>query len=238
VQGSTIGVGTALRKVRASRGLSLEEAARDTRIRREFLEALEREDFDLLLGDVHVRGCLRTYASYLRLEPERIVAAYAAARPEAPVAPAPPIAPDRPAGSRRRRRDDHRLIVLGAVTLLVLAAAFGVLSARRPAPPAADLPSEAPAMGAQVRGITVAVLARRPVEVTIATDGGEPRAFSLEAGEGRSFEAERSLSIELSEGASARVTVSGKDLGYPGQAGRPWRETFSYRSASPSPSPG
>lgn len=238
MQRSAIGVGTALQRVRASRGLSLEEAARDTRIRREFLEALEREEFDRLLGDVHVRGCLRTYASYLRLEPEKVVSAYAAARPDAPAAPPPQVAPERPLGAPRRRRDDHRLVVLVAATLLVLAAAFGVLSARRPAPPVAELPSEAPPMAAEVRGITVAVLARRAVEVTIAADGGEPETFALEAGEGRSFEADRSLTVGLSEGASARVTVNGNDLGYPGQAGRPWQETFSYRSASPSPSAG
>ena len=50
-----VGVGAALRKVRTSRGLSLEEASRDTRVRREFLEAIEQNDFDRLLGDVHVR---------------------------------------------------------------------------------------------------------------------------------------------------------------------------------------
>jgi len=53
-------LGLNLRKVRSARGLTLDEAARDTRIRREFLEALEDDEFDRLLGDVHVRGCLRT----------------------------------------------------------------------------------------------------------------------------------------------------------------------------------
>src|SRR5687768_18505373 len=73
-------LGPSLRKVRSARGLTLDEAARDTRIRREFLEALEDDEFERLLGDVHVRGCLRTYASYLRLSPDKVVAAYAAGR--------------------------------------------------------------------------------------------------------------------------------------------------------------
>ena len=40
MQRSTLGVGSALRKVREGLGLTLEEAARDTRVRREFLEAI------------------------------------------------------------------------------------------------------------------------------------------------------------------------------------------------------
>lgn len=234
MQRSTIGVGTALRRVRSSRGLSLEEAARDTRIRREFLEAIEEEDFDRLLGDVHVRGCLRTYASYLRLKPDKVVEAYATLRPEAPAASRPPPLPER-ALRAPRRRDNHRLVVLVAATMLVLAAAFGVLSARQPAPPAAELPSEAPPVVSEVRGISLAVSARQQVELTIVADGGEPQRFSLEVGEGRSFEADRSITIRLSEGGTARISVNGTDQGFPGVTGRPWEDTFSYRSPSPTP---
>ena len=55
MQRSTIGVGSALRAVREGRGLTLDEAARDTRVRRDFLEAIEDEAFERMLGDVHVR---------------------------------------------------------------------------------------------------------------------------------------------------------------------------------------
>ena len=51
-----MGVGSALRKARTKRGLTLEEAARDTRIRADLLGALEDEDFDRLMGDVYVRA--------------------------------------------------------------------------------------------------------------------------------------------------------------------------------------
>lgn len=237
-RGMTIDVGGVLRKVRTSRGLSLDEAARDTRIRREFLEAIEGEDFDRLLGDVHVRGCLRTYASYLRLSPEKVIAAYVAARPEAaePDAVVAPLQPE-PVLGVRRRRDNHRLLVMVAATVLVLAAAFGVLSARQPAPEPADLPTDAPlvASGAPDRPITVAVLARLPVEVTITADGRELKPFDLEPGEGRSFEADAAITVGLSDGGAASVTVSGVEYGYPGAPGSPWEETFQYGEASPTP---
>jgi hypothetical protein len=216
--------------VREGRGLTLEEAARDTRVRREYLEAIEAEEFHRLLGDVHVRGCLRTYATYLGLSPDKTVTAFEAsyAVEEETPAPAPPRT--RPVLGARRRRDDHRLWILVAVTVLVLAGAFGVLSARRSAPPPADLPAEADQVAqTTIRpGVSVAVLARRPVEVRIVADGGEPVVYALEAEEGRSFDAETSITIRLSEGASARVTVNGVDHGYPGVSDKPWKETYSY----------
>ncbi len=232
----TVGIGGVLRRVRTSRGLSLEEAARDTRVRREFLEALEEDDFGRLLGDVHVRGCLRTYASYLRLSPDKVVNAYLATLPEG-WEPQPAMAPQQePVLGVPRRRDNHRLAVMVAAMILVLAAAFGVLSARQPAPPPANLPSEAPPVGiATTRSLTLAVLARRPVEVTIVADGGEPQPFTLEAGEGRSFDAESSITVRLSEGATAQITVSGADKGFPGAPGQPWQHTYDFETATPTP---
>jgi hypothetical protein len=228
-------LGPSLRKVRTARGLTLEEASRDTRIRREFLDAIENEDFERLLGDVHVRGCLRTYASYLRLSPDRVVEAYTGTRPETLPTITPPQTQPEPVMGVPRRRDDHRLFVMVAATLLVLAAAFGVLSARQPAPPPADLPSVAPPveMGT-ARPITVAVLAEAPVDVTIESDGGPAETFSLEAGEGRTFDGDRAITVRLSEGAAAQVTVNGTDYGLVGRDGRPWQRTFDYETASPS----
>ncbi len=237
MQRATVSVGPALRKVREARGVTLEEAARDTRVRPEFLEAIENEDFHLLLGVVHVRGCLRTYATYLRLSPDKVVAMYEAdlGRDDQVVVVRPPVRAE-PVLGARRRRDDHRLWILVAATVLVLAGAFGVLSARRPAPPPANLSG---ATGNAVAGvdigrpISVAVEAQRPVEVTIVADAGDPESFQLRAGEGRSFDASNSITVRLSEGNTAHVIVSGVDYGFPGKTGEPWEDTFSYDEPSP-----
>jgi len=236
LQRTTLSVGPALRKVREGRDLTLEEAARDTRVRLEFLEAIEAEDFHLLLGDVHLRGCLRTYATYLRLSPDKVVAMYEAevGRDDEVVVVPPPVRSE-PVLGARRRRDDHRLWILVAATVLVLAGAFGVLSARRPAPPPANLSEVTGSMTAGVdigRPISVGVEAQRPVEVTIVADGGEPQHFELRAGEGRSFDGASSITVRLSEGNTAHVIVSGVDYGFPGKAGEPWEDTYSYEEPS------
>jgi hypothetical protein len=238
VQRSTVGVGPALRKARLAHGVSLPEAARDTRIRPELIQALEDEEFDRLLGDVYVRGALRTYATYLGLSPDKVVSVYASglAEPTPAVQAAPPaVDPTMPV---RRRRDNHRLIVMIAVTVLVLAAVFGVLTSGEPAPAPAVPPSQAPLEQAfPAGGIQVTVLARRPVEVTVTVDGGSAQTFPLESGEGRSFEADVALRIELSEGASAQVTVNGRDLGFPGRADRPWHARYLLEAGGETPSP-
>jgi hypothetical protein len=218
--------------------VTLEEASRDTRVRREFLEAIEAEHFDHLLGDVHVRGCLRTYATYLRLSPDKVVAVYEADHPPAEQETMITTPPPRtePVLGARRRRDDHRLWILVAATVLVVAAAFGILSARRPGPAPANLSGgesgSSVAASELAQGITVAVEARVPLEVLIVADEGPVRSFSLESGEGRSFHADTSVWIRLSDGRGAKVTVNGVSKGFPGRAGKPWHDTYSYDETS------
>jgi Helix-turn-helix domain len=238
VQRSTIGVGPALRRARAARGVTLEEASRDTRIRREFLMALEEEDFDRLLGDVYVRGSIRSYATYLGLPSDQMVQAYArfAAAPEGPPAPAGPPAPENPIDAPRRR-DSHLLFVMIAATLLILAASFGIISSRASAPPPADLSTDTAGPVVVGAEIVALVAAQQPVVVIVTIDGATSKRFPLKPGESRSFEADRSLTIWLDHGASAHVMVNGDDEGFPGRPNRPWHETYSYGNVAPTPSP-
>ncbi|MCC7365404.1 MAG: helix-turn-helix domain-containing protein [Dehalococcoidia bacterium] len=62
-------IGTTLRDARLARGISIDQAAQDTRISARFLEALEDEAFEQLPAPVYVRGFLRSYANYLRVDP-------------------------------------------------------------------------------------------------------------------------------------------------------------------------
>jgi cytoskeletal protein RodZ len=66
-------LGETLRQARLDKGVSLADAARETRIRRAYLEALEGEDAAALPGPVYTRGFLRSYAEYLGLNPQSIV---------------------------------------------------------------------------------------------------------------------------------------------------------------------
>jgi len=109
-------LGESLRAARERKGISLERASEDTRIREKFLRALEAEDFIVLPAAVYTRGFLRTYGEYLGLDAEELVTRFQSERqvPDAPQR----LAPYRPIG-RRAMVLTPRVLVPGVVAALV-----------------------------------------------------------------------------------------------------------------------
>jgi helix-turn-helix protein len=70
------GVGTILRETRNRRKLELSEVEAATRIRFRYLRAIEDEEWDVLPGGVYTRGFIRTYATFLGLDGDRLVGDY------------------------------------------------------------------------------------------------------------------------------------------------------------------
>ncbi len=70
------GVGTILHRARDRRQIELAEVEAATRIRLRYLSAIENEEWDVLPGGVYTRGFIRTYASFLGLDGERLVEDY------------------------------------------------------------------------------------------------------------------------------------------------------------------
>ena len=68
--------GPILQQERQQRGISLEDVARDTRLARRYLLALENESLDDLPGGPYNRAYLRTYAEFLGLDANSLVRDY------------------------------------------------------------------------------------------------------------------------------------------------------------------
>ena len=73
-------VGQYLREQRESRGMSLEEISRGTRVPIASVERIESDRFDELPGEVFVRGFVKSYARALSLPPDEVLARYTASR--------------------------------------------------------------------------------------------------------------------------------------------------------------
>ena len=68
-------LGERLQEARQRLGVTTREAADVTKIRSDFLQAMEANQFELIpLGDVYKRGFTKIYAKYLRLDDEKAVA--------------------------------------------------------------------------------------------------------------------------------------------------------------------
>lgn len=74
-------LGESLKEARQNKGVSLEEVEEELKIRSKYLQALEEEDFSIMLPEVYVKGFLRNYAIYLGLDPEEARDLYYKGRP-------------------------------------------------------------------------------------------------------------------------------------------------------------
>jgi cytoskeleton protein RodZ len=135
------GIGATLREARNRRKVDLSEVEAAIKIRIRYLQAMENEEWDALPGGAYTRGFIRTYASYLGLDGDRLADDYR--RSTAP--PGGERAPKRvepvPTGARGSRpRVPGRVwiaaVCLGLVAVLVvigLAGGDGGSSGRSPA---------------------------------------------------------------------------------------------------------
>jgi cytoskeleton protein RodZ len=238
-----IGIGPALARARSERGKSIDEASRETHIRADYLSALERERFDQMLGDVYVRGFLRSYANYLGLDADKVLKVYNAhfGTPQ-PVLPDPSPAartssphPHLPAAVRHHPSWSF-LIGVAAIVLAVLGAA-GLLSRSNNSPRSESLSQAQASLPFAPARVTVALAAAKEVRVTVTIGTATPVTVTLRAGEGRSFTGEGSISVRLDRGGVTRIAVNGHDLGKPGRRGAPFSATYRAADYPALPSP-
>lgn len=120
-------LGTVLRQRRESLHLSHEEVERKTYIRARFLAAIEHDDLSAIPSEAQARGFIRTYAAFLGMDGEELLARAGGTRPKpASVHPRPtaprPIPARSPArlGSAWRRLVRLDVLLSGTVAIVVV----------------------------------------------------------------------------------------------------------------------
>jgi transcriptional regulator with XRE-family HTH domain len=73
-------IGERLEEARKKKGISIREAAEATKIRGEYLQKFEGNQFEIGLTEIYTRGFLRGYANYLRIPSERLLNDFTALR--------------------------------------------------------------------------------------------------------------------------------------------------------------
>ena len=65
--------GEKIREKRKELDISIEQAQKDTKIRKKYLLAIENDDYSQIPGLVYVRAFIKNYSSYLGLDPEEVM---------------------------------------------------------------------------------------------------------------------------------------------------------------------
>ena len=238
--GEPLSLGEQLRRARTAAGLTLESAAARTRIKRDYLEALEAMDSRGLPSRAYCVGYLRTYAQFLGLDAAACVTRFKAEL-EVDTGRATPTAPQ----ERREIRLPRGMV--GAVLILAGVVAAGAwygnyvsrseALAGVSAPMDALLTDEAPLVDAaaldaprpeavwaglpDARGagaLTLEAASRVVIEVRDAS-GRILASRTLEAGEVYRAPDEPGLTISASDAGAVLVRAAGRPLGPLGDGG-------------------
>ena len=238
------GIGERLREARTARGIELEDAERQIKIRKRFLVAMEEEEWDVLPGSAYVRGFLHTYAELLGLDADAGVDEYRrserareGAEPEPELAPVPaPVAEPRPGGSRpplsgRIPRGPWVLVAAGVAAVLAFLLVLGITGGEeeggggepeRAAQPQTT-PEVAPAKEKAEREppprVKLKLTAAADVWVCLLDDDGEPviEGVTVPAGETEGPFRSRRFELTLGNG-QVELVANGEPVGIPAPA--------------------
>ena len=145
-------IGERLEEARKRKGISIREAAEATKIRGDYLHKMESNSFDLNLPEIYIRGFLRNYAVYLKINADKLLADYKS------------LAPNEGRLPRRDNREIYGRMDL-APTARQTTAETAPAGGTAEAPPAPPTPSRPSFPAATSTGTT-------PIDPTLLVKGG------------------------------------------------------------------
>lgn len=238
-------IGRTLADAREKAGLSVDEVAAATRIRRSLIDRIESDDFSGCGGDFYARGHLRTIATVVRLDPAALLAEFDATRPGA--APRASEVFESETAARPERRGPNWSAVMAAALVLVVAYGVvqvvtggdrepvtGVLQGRTPSSsssaetPAASTPSPTGSAVAQAPRdrVTVVLRARGTSWVQATTASGKELFQGLVADRSMTFTDRELVRLVIGNAGAVTLTVNGQPVGSPGKPGQVARVEF------------
>ncbi|HEX9888195.1 MAG TPA: RodZ domain-containing protein [Nitriliruptorales bacterium] len=248
-----IGIGETLASKREELGRTVEDAARDTRVRPDYLRALEEESFGVFGGDVYAKGFLSTYARYLGLDPTPMLEEYRLHVQHDDYSPGAAVINPVAQPPRKPVPSWVAWFVIGGVILVAAVAAANVLGERNPNPavPIGPRPatptasgsaspspsrSPSPSPSPSFEGTNLTLLVENDSWIRVEIDGvlvesgrtytsGEAPTFG-----GRNVER---IVVRFGNAGGVRVQLNGRDLGPPGQPGEVVTITYTPDGGEP-----
>jgi cytoskeleton protein RodZ len=233
-------IGERLEEARKRKGISIREAAEQTKIRGDYLQKFEANSFDIDLPPLYIRGFVRTYARYLELDPERVVSDvdavlaregkparregrealgrvdFGAAEPRNEEAAAN-------AAESRAARDKAMLMKIGllvggaliAITVIILL--INVLFTGKPAKPSEQAATPPATVVQSDPAQTLVLTAIDEVRIKVVRDLDKTELFqgTLGKGQSKSFKKQGKLLVTVTPGRNLRMEVNGRNYMVP-----------------------
>lgn len=223
--------GSWLRKQREIREISLREISETSKISLRYLEALERDRFDLLPASVFAKGFLREYARFVGLNPDEVVNYYLVAQKQGgeldeEEAQEPEPFVDKPA-SRPHHLTQALWLGAGVVLAFGLVSALSYLSDRSQgtgsmppsiaAPPlgAEDIPQAEEPAERQLAPLRVTLDFTQNCWVDAFVDGERKVSELRVQGESLQIEAQNEVQLSLNNPSAVSLEVNGLPLAVP-----------------------
>jgi len=221
------GIGPTLREARNRRKVDLPTVEAAIKIRVRYLQAIENEEWDALPGGAYTRGFIRTYASYLGLDGDRLADDYRRATQPNGADRVPKRVEPVPTGARRPRSRFGGRLAIAAVFAILVAVLIGIglagsdggdgdPQATSPggqsgaAEPGAQRQAEAPAASAEP-GVALRLTASAEVWVCLLDAAGKPLVEGEILSDGESAGPFRSREFAAAFGnGSVQMLVDGR----------------------------
>lgn len=216
--------GKLLKAERDKQQKSLKDMADALRIRYDYLEAIEGENYGLIPGDVFIKGYIRAYAGHLGLNSDHVLRLYK--KQVAIVSPAEPKA----AISNKRKFFAYKAVLIFAGSILIIVFLFILVNRNDEAPveqsvtkPVVEQPEviEEPKIIPEEKqvGNNLEITATELTWVSVAADRGEPVERLLNPGEVVNLTAVESFSVKIGNAAGVRLIFNGRSMGELGSPG-------------------
>jgi cytoskeletal protein RodZ len=241
-------IGERLRLAREALPASIYQAARDTKIRVDFIEAMEQDNFRFLSGGTYVKGMLKSYAKWLGLPEDEFAEMFDDEHAATTVPTIERLAAE-PAQRGPRSRKPGWLVAGGmAATILLVLSLIGVMNpvndvaappstppdgqsaSSSPSSPSTSTVAQAPVVPEGV-SLTLTIVGKSSWIRVVTDPASDTSAAAFEGtlptGSTKTFTAKQLVRVLIGDVTAVRITLNGRDLGVaPGSKGQIGRFDF------------
>jgi cytoskeleton protein RodZ len=204
-------IGQILKEKRKELGLDLEGVSRTTKIRYEYLKAIEDDAFEKLPVEVYVKGYIKEYCKILCIDPQPIIDAYI----QQITPPEKTEKKEIPQKEGIQKRPKAQYILFALLLLLICASIFFVLSIFAPEKQKPPPPPETKS----VTHHTLEVIAKDTTWLFVIIDGAKAKEILLNPGEYVKWKARYGFYLKIGNAGEIKLFFDGRDIGPVGKKG-------------------